>query len=87
MKTAIFGFINGIESNAGKIANHTLLILLKNISYETANIVKPLYLIINKINRYIEGSNGKKYLSLFATDESEDKLVWERSMKQNQGSY
>ena len=87
MKTAIFGFINGIESIVGKTANHTLLIFLKNISYKAANLVKLLYLIINKLNGYIEGSNEKKYLSLFATDESKDKLVWKRSMKQNQGSY
>ena len=46
-----------------------------------------MYLIINKINEYIEGNNGKKYLSLVATDESKDKLVWKRSMEQNQGSY
>ena len=34
--------------------------------------VNPLYLIIDKINGYIEKSNGKKYLTLVATDESKD---------------
>ena len=34
--------------------------------------VNPLYLIIDKINGYIEKSNGKKYLTLVATVESKD---------------
>ena len=34
--------------------------------------VNPLYLIIDKINGYIEKSNGKKYLTLVPTDESKD---------------
>ena len=34
--------------------------------------VNPLYLIIDKINGYIEKINGKKYLTLVATDESKD---------------
>ena len=36
--------------------------------------MKPLYLIINKVNGYTEGSNGKKYLTLVPTDESKDTL-------------
>ena len=32
------------------------------------NIIKPLYLVINKINGYIEESNGNKYLTLLPID-------------------
>ena len=39
------------------------------ISYEIANIVKPLF---NQINGYIKESNGNKYLTLVATDENKD---------------
>ena len=38
------------------------------------NSVNPLYLIIDKINGYFEESNGNKYLTLIANDESEDIL-------------
>ena len=34
------------------------------------NSVKPLYLIINKINGYIEESNGNKYLTPVPADRS-----------------
>ena len=34
--------------------------------------VNPLYLIIDKINGYIEKSSGKKYLTLVPTDKSKD---------------
>ena len=34
--------------------------------------LNPLYCIINKINGYIEESNGKKYLILVFTDKSKD---------------
>ena len=34
------------------------------------NNANPLYLIINKINWYIEESNENKYLTLVLTDES-----------------
>ena len=38
------------------------------------NIVKPLYLFINKINSYIEESNGNKSLTLVLADRSIDIL-------------
>ena len=53
-------------------------ILTYYISYETTNIVKPLYLIINLKNGYIEESNGNKYLALVPTDENKASL---KSMK------
>ena len=38
--------------------------MVKNLSYITIERVNALYLIINKINGYIEESNGNKYLNL-----------------------
>ena len=38
------------------------------------NNVNPLYLIIDKINGYIEESNGNKYLTLVHTDKIKDTL-------------
>ena len=49
------------------------LCTVKYLSYSTINSVNPLYLI-NKINGYIGESNGKKYVTLFPTDESKDTL-------------
>ena len=41
----------------------------------TTNSVNPSYLIVNKINGYIEESNGSKYSTLVPTnDESRDTL-------------
>ena len=43
----------------------------KDLSYGKCNSVNSLYLIIiNKLNWYIEESNGNKYLTLVSTDES-----------------
>ena len=36
--------------------------------------VNPLYLIINKINGYIDEINGSKYLTLVSTNESKEIL-------------
>ena len=50
--------------------------------------LNPLNLTINKINGYIEESNGNKYLTLIPTDESKDTLKkYEKSMQQNQRPY
>ena len=37
---------------------------IQDLSYATINTLSPLYLIINKMNRYIGKSNEKKYLML-----------------------
>ena len=37
---------------------------IQDLSYATINSLSPLYLIINKMNRYIGKSNEKKYLML-----------------------
>ena len=36
----------------------------------TTNRVKSLYLVINKINEYIEEIDGNKYLAILALDEN-----------------
>ena len=51
------------------------LIFLFFYSYVTLNSVKLLYLIISKINEYIEEGNGNKYLTLVQIDESKDTLT------------
>ena len=40
----------------------------------TTNSINPSYFIINKINEYIEETNGGKYLTLFPSDKSKDTL-------------
>ena len=49
-------------------------ILIYCVGYMTPNSVKPLWLIINKINGYIEESNRNKYLALARVDKSKDTL-------------
>ena len=49
-------------------------VTVNDLSYAKGSSVKPLYLIVDKINRYIEESNGKKYLTLVPTGESKDTL-------------
>ena len=44
------------------------------IGYIAINIAKPLYLVINKINGYLEKSIGNKCLTLGHTDECRDSL-------------
>ena len=50
----------------------------KDLRYVKIKSVNPLNLIINKINEYIEETNGSKYLALVRTNESKDTL---KSMK------
>ena len=56
------------------IVYHIGYVTIKDLSYATANSLIPLYLIINKINWFIEGSNGSKYLTLVPTNQSEEIL-------------
>ena len=44
-----------------------------DVSYATINNANALYLIINKVNGYIDVSNVNKYLTVVPTDESEAK--------------
>ena len=49
-------------------------ITIKNISYVKINSVNHLYLIIGKVDEYIEESNGNKHLMLVSTDKNKDTL-------------
>ena len=42
----------------------------KNLSYVKISSVDPLYLIIDKVDRYIQGNNENKYETLVSTDKS-----------------
>ena len=42
-------------------------ITIKNLSYVKINSVNPLYIIIDKVDGYIEESNGNKNLTIFFT--------------------
>ena len=47
---------------------------VKNLSYVKMNNVNPLHLIIDKMNGYIEETNGNKYFTLVGSDESKNTL-------------
>ena len=47
---------------------------IKDSKYVKINSVHPLYLILNKVNGYFEQINGNKYLKLFPTNESKEKI-------------
>ena len=55
---------------------HIEYVMVKNLNSITIDSVNPLYIVINKINWYIEKSNGKRLT----------KRVW-RTMEENQRSY
>ena len=48
--------------------------LMYYVGYVTPNSVRPLYLIINKTNGYVEENNEIKYFTLISTDESKRTL-------------
>ena len=45
-------------------------ITIKDTDYVNINIVNPLYLIFDKVDGYIEESNGCKYLIFASTDQT-----------------
>ena len=49
-------------------------VTIKDLSYVKIYSANPLYLIINKINGYIDEINGSKYLTLVSTNESKEIL-------------
>ena len=49
-------------------------VTIKDSRYVKINSVNPLYLIINKVNRYFEEINKSKYLTLVPTNESKEKI-------------
>ena len=48
---------------------------MKDFDYVKIDSVNPLYLIIGKVDGYIAGKNGNKYLTLFSTDKKSIKKV------------
>ena len=48
--------------------------MIKDSIYIRINCVNPLYLIFSKVPLYFEEINGKKYLKLFPTNESKEKI-------------
>ena len=50
-------------------------VIIKNIGdYESIYSVNPLYLTIGEVNRYIEESNGNKYLVFASTNKNKEVL-------------
>ena len=67
--------IKNLDPNKIKIDEKSCKsILIYYVAYVTLYSVKPLYLIINKMNEYIKECNGNKYLTLVPTDESKNTL-------------
>ena len=69
-----------------------------NLSYVRISSVDPLFLIIDKVDRYIEENNENKYLTLVSTDKSKGTLkkyteLWDkikdliRSITKTPGNY
>ena len=57
--------------------------MIEDVSCVKINNVNPLWVFINKINKYIEESNKNIYLMLVSTDESKEMLkqyeeVWDK---------
>ena len=48
---------------------------MKGYDYVKINSLNSLYLIIDKIDRYITEKNGKKYLILDSRDKSKEVLI------------
>ena len=47
-------------------------IAIKDFDYVKINSTNPLYLIIDKLDGYIEEKNGNKYLTLVSTDKNKE---------------
>ena len=50
-------------------------ITVKDSVYVKILSVNSLYLIINEVDRYLEGINGNKYLALVSTDKNKEVLT------------
>ena len=55
-------------------------ITMKNLDYVNIHGVNPLYLIFDKLDRYIEKSNGNKYLIFAPTNENKEILTKYREL-------
>ena len=82
-----------IDSNLLKIDKKSLknidiydigYITIKDSDYVRINSANPLYLIIDKVNGFIEEKNGNKYLTLVSTEKNKEVLIrytelWEKN--------
>ena len=50
-------------------------ITMKDFDYVKINSVNPLYLIIDKVDGFIEEKNGNKYLTLVSKDKNKEVLI------------
>ena len=48
---------------------------MKHFDYVKINSVNPFYLIIGKVDEYIEEKNGNEYLTLVSTDKNKEVLI------------
>ena len=60
-------------------------VTIKDSKYGKINSVNPSYPILNNVNGYFEETNGNKYLKLFPTNVSEEKIrkyeeLWSKIM-------
>ena len=62
----------GEKSYKNILINHIEYVTIKDSRCATITSVNPLYIVINKKNRYIEESNANRYWKLVPTDESKD---------------
>ena len=45
---------------------------MKDFDYLRISSINPLYLIIDKVDRFIEENNGNKYLTLVSIDKNKE---------------
>ena len=50
-------------------------ITMNDLDYVKIHSINPLYFIIDKVDGYIEGSNGNKYLIFPSTDKNKEMLT------------
>ena len=53
---------------------HIGYLKITDSKYVKINLVNPLYLIFNNVNRFFEGIDGNKYLKVVPTNESKEKI-------------
>ena len=54
---------------------YVVYITMKDSYYVKINSVNPLYLIIDRVDVYIKGKNGNKYLTLVSVDKNKEILT------------
>ena len=63
-----------MKSHKNIVIYYIVYVTIKDSKNIKNNIVKPLYVIIDKVNGYFEEINGKKYLTLLHANESQEKI-------------